>query len=342
LKRRTFIAQGSLLATGLHFSKLLPTSFTDIPATTSLYSIFKDPNVVYWPYVRWWWNGDKIEKQELSRELRLLKDAGIGGIEINPIKFPARTNDTDKQSVQWLSSEWIELLKFAFDEARSLGMTCDLIVGSGWPFGAEWLGDDERSQVIVIGTKKLDGPLDYEASLFDLFKEADPPISSPFAGRKMEMLSVKLVPQTINDIEQATDLSDQITTGTIKYKIPAGKHVLYALVKINGFMEVIQGAPGATGPVLNHSDAVADKKSVNRMSRYNKRSDRSHLISVHYFRIAWNWKEPIGAMTCRNSFKKEGDMISCHTCHLFCSGLAGWAIAGAMIMTRRMAPSLTK
>ena len=62
-------------------------------------------------------------------------------------------------------------------------MTCDLIVGSGWPFGAEWLEGDERSQVVVIGTKKLEGPLDYEVSLFELFKEADPAISSPFAGR---------------------------------------------------------------------------------------------------------------------------------------------------------------
>ncbi len=27
------------------------------------------------PFVRWWWNGDKVEADELVRELRLLKDA---------------------------------------------------------------------------------------------------------------------------------------------------------------------------------------------------------------------------------------------------------------------------
>jgi len=38
----------------------------------------------------------------------------------------------------------IEMLKVVFAEAKSLGMTCDLIVGSGWPFGAEYL-EGEKS-----------------------------------------------------------------------------------------------------------------------------------------------------------------------------------------------------
>jgi hypothetical protein len=141
-----------------------------------------------------------------------------------------------------------------------------LIVGSGWPFGAEWLEGDERAQGVVIGTKRLDGPLEYEVSLFDLFKEADPTISSPFPGRKMEMLSVQLVPSTINDISEAKDLSHQIPSGTIRVSIPEGKFVLYALVKIDGFMSVIQGAPGANGPVLNHYNTQAVKKYLNKMS----------------------------------------------------------------------------
>lgn len=265
MKRRTFLLQGSILTTGYTFRKLLPSS-DSTASETSLYSLFKNPSSIYRPFVRWWWNGDKVQPDELARELRQLKEAGIGGVEINPVKFPARTNDLGKPSIQWLSPEWIELLKFSFAEARSLDMTCDLIVGSGWPFGAEWLEGEERSQVVVIGTKKLEGPLDYEVSLFELFKEADPAISSPFAGRRMEMLSIKLVPSIINSIEDVKDLSDQISNGFVKYKIPEGKYVLYALVKIHGFMEVIQGAPGATGPVLNHYNEASVKKYLAHMS----------------------------------------------------------------------------
>jgi glycosyl hydrolase family 106( putative alpha-L-rhamnosidase) len=265
LNRRNFIIQGSILATGYHLGNRLPSSdFYNTPS--DLYAIFKNPPVGDRPYVRWWWNGDKIERDELARELRLLKQAGIGGVEINPVKFPDRTNDLGKKSVQWLSPEWIDLLHFAFSEARSLEMTCDLIVGSGWPFGAEWLEGEERSQIVVVGAKKLQGPLTYEASTFDLLKEADPPISSPFSGRKMEMLSVFLAPSVINNISAVKDLSDQISNDTLRCSIPEGKYVLYALVKIHGFMQVIQGAPGATGPVLNHYNANAVKKYLNKMS----------------------------------------------------------------------------
>src|SRR5678809_870142 len=112
LNRRNFIIQGSILATGFHLRKQL--SYSDFDGTaTDLYAIFKNPPSVYRPYVRWWWNGDKIERDELRRELHLLKQAGIGGVEINPVKFPDRTNDLGKKPVPWLSPEWIDLLQFA-------------------------------------------------------------------------------------------------------------------------------------------------------------------------------------------------------------------------------------
>jgi len=233
---------------------------------TDLYKLFKDPAAVYRPFVRWWWNGDKVEKEELARELRVMKEAGIGGVEINPIKFPARTDDMSKPAIQWLSPEWVDLLQFTFKETESLGMTCDLIVGSGWPFGAEYLQGEERSQVVATAIQKLEGPLEYEVSLFDLYKEADPAITSPYAGRTVEMLSVRLVPASFNTMDEVTDLSDQIPSGMIKGKIPAGKFVLYGLVKVHSFMEVINGAPGANGPVLNHYNEAAVKKYLNRMS----------------------------------------------------------------------------
>ena len=265
MKRRTFLLQGSLITTGYTFRKLIPSISTDEPIA-GLYQLFKNPPSIYKPFVRWWWNGDKIQADEITRELHLLKQAGIGGVEINPIKFPERTNDLGKPALRWLSAEWIELLQFTFSQAKSLDIVCDLIVGSGWPFGAEYLEGEERSQVVVIGTKKLEGPLDYEVSFFELFKEADPAISAPFAGRRMEMMAIKLVPTILNNIEEVKDLSDQIPNGYVQCKIPDGKYVLYALVKINGFMEVINGAPGANGPVLNHYNEAAVKKYLAHMS----------------------------------------------------------------------------
>ena len=272
MKRKTFLLQGSILsAAGVlmlgtnSFSKaLLNTNKQE--AEETLYQLFKDPANNYRPFVRWWWNGNKIEKAELARELRLLKDAGIGGVEINPISFPSLTDDMGKPSIEWLSDEWIELLRFTLEEAKSLGMTCDLLVGTGFPCGAEFLEGEERSQIVVIAVKKLEGPLTTEISVFDLLKEADPATSSPYTGRTVEILEVKLVPDPLTNIDQVIHLTNQIKNGIIKITVPKGKYAVYGLVKITGFMKVIQGNPGGTGPVLNHYNGAAVKKYLNRMT----------------------------------------------------------------------------
>src|SRR3982750_3248846 len=144
MKRRTFLLRSSLSTAVYSFINAFPslseTALRTVshPFTSDLFQLFKNPPSIYRPFVRWWWNGDKIEKAELARELRLLKAAGIGGVEINPIAFPARTDDLGKSSLDWLSPGWIEMLHFTFSEAKTLDLTCDLIVGSGWPFGARF------------------------------------------------------------------------------------------------------------------------------------------------------------------------------------------------------------
>jgi hypothetical protein len=281
MERRKFISQSALATAGFSFANklhplfdsvsdaniYLPVACRPLPVA-SLYDLFKNPGLNYHPYVRWWWNGNKVEAGELIRELRLLKAAGIGGVEINPVEFPTRFegDDLGKPSVKWLSEEWIGLLKIVFDEAKSLGLVCDLIVGSGWPFGSESLPPDERSQVVVIAVKKLKGPADFEISEFELFREADPAISSPFPGRTMELLSLQLVPDPLEDISQCVPLSFKPGEQTVKLSVPDGKYALYALVKINAFMEVINGAPGATGPVLDHYNMEAVRKYLKKMS----------------------------------------------------------------------------
>jgi hypothetical protein len=274
MNRRFFLSQSAVLTAGYFVTgkvRVLPGSPFQVANRQTgpdLYELFRNPGLSYHPYVRWWWNGNKVEAVELVRELRLLKDAGIGGVEINPVEFPTRSegDDIGKTSLKWLSDEWIDMLKATFDEAKSLGMTCDLIVGSGWPFGAEYLEGEERSQIVVIGVKKLTGPSEYEISRYEIFKEADPAISSPFPGRTMELLSLKLVPDPLSNVDQVIELTGQSGNEVIRVSVPKGKFALYGLIKVNGFMQVINGAPGATGPVLNHFNKASVKRYLSNMS----------------------------------------------------------------------------
>jgi hypothetical protein len=272
MKRKSFLQQSAifsaaslLMLNGNVFSKTIANTLMEV-SEDDLYRLFKNPASNYRPFVRWWWNGNKIEKTELARELKILKDAGIGGVEINPISFPSNTEDMGIPSVEWLSNEWIDLLKFTLAEAKKLDMTCDLLAGTGFPFGAEFLEGEERAQVVVTAVKKLEGPVKTEISVFDIFKEADPATLSPYSGRKLELLELKLVPDPLVDMGLIINIKNQVIDDVLKIDLPKGKFAIYALVKIDGFMKVIQGAPGGRGPVLNHYNEAAVNKYLNRIT----------------------------------------------------------------------------
>lgn len=229
--------------------------------------MFQNPPMSYRPMVRWWWNGNKVEAGELVRELHVLKEAGIGGVEINPIEFPTHGDqDMGIPSVKWLSDEWIDLLKTVLDSAKVLGMTTDLIVGSGWPYGGEHLPASDRAQLLVNCTRKLTGPMTLEVSRDALLAMADPKVSSAYLGRTMELQRLLLVKTPCADVREAIDLMPYEHNGIFRYQLPAGSYTLAALVKVNGFLKVIDGAWGADGPVLNHYSAEAVLRYLLRMS----------------------------------------------------------------------------
>ena len=49
-----------------------------------LYDGFKNPPAQAKPFVRWRWNAKVPTEQEIIRQLDILKQAGLGGVEISP------------------------------------------------------------------------------------------------------------------------------------------------------------------------------------------------------------------------------------------------------------------
>ena len=86
--------------------------------------------------MRWWWFGAAVEKPELERELRAMKEGGIGGVEIQPV-YPLTVDDPARGLVNlpYLSDGFLDAVRFANDKARELGMRVDITLGSGWPYG---------------------------------------------------------------------------------------------------------------------------------------------------------------------------------------------------------------
>ena len=214
--------------------------------------LFAAPDNSNRPFVRWWWNGDRVEADELVRELRLLKAQGIGGVEINPIEFPVGAEALDTKELTWLSEEWIDMLKVVFDEAAALGMDCDLIVGSGWPFGSESLPREDRASVMLTYAEKVAGGSVFESSRYDILAKLDPGVTVTNPRRTGEIVSVLFAPDPINDLGEVIDLTaDFEGRDIIEIKVPEGPHCVYVLARFDSFALLLRGQHGTRGLQLD-------------------------------------------------------------------------------------------
>ncbi len=86
--------------------------------------------------MRWWWFGSAVTPAGLEREMRLMKEGGIGGFEVQPT-YPLALDDQAAgiRNLPFLSPDFLKALTFTSTKARELGLRMDLTLGSGWPFG---------------------------------------------------------------------------------------------------------------------------------------------------------------------------------------------------------------
>jgi hypothetical protein len=289
-----FAATPALEALGIDRSLQGETSGSD------LYQIFRQPPIQYRPMVRWWWNGDRVVGEEILRELNVMQAAGIGGVEINPIRFPADADPMKTTALTWMSDEWVKVLQVALEGTKERGMTCDMIVGSGWPYGGEFLTREDQTQMVALGTQNFTGPGHVRLARADLLNLVNPSLVSSYKEGEKELFSLTLVPSQLSATSAAVPLDAQLRHNEIEFDLPAGDHVLYVLVKLTGYMAVINGAPGATGPVLNHYSQPAVARYLDRLS--SRLSAKIGPLSEHFRAFFTDSIELEGANWCDDMF----------------------------------------
>lgn len=224
-------------------------------AGDAMYDAFRTPSMEARPFFRWWWNGNRVTRDELLRELRLMHAAGGGGVEINPIALNDVIDPLGIEPVAWLSDEWNGLVADVAEEAARLGMHTDLIVGTGWPFGGEFLQEEETIQGVELEVIDVQGPTRFE---YD-GPEAD--------GTNRRLLQVVRYPEVVRRLDDGVDLTDHVQDGTMPaFDVPDGKHQVLLLTWRNRFREVLFGAPGGAGPVLDHFNKAAVEAYLTHMS----------------------------------------------------------------------------
>jgi hypothetical protein len=106
------------------------------------------------PWTRWWWEGNAVNKKDLTWNLEQYQKAGLGGVELTPIYG---VYGYEKQFIDFLSPQWMQMFGHTLTEAKRLGMGVDLANGTGWPFGGPWVTDNDASKTVYFKTYTING-----------------------------------------------------------------------------------------------------------------------------------------------------------------------------------------
>ncbi|MBD3275100.1 MAG: hypothetical protein GF372_07305, partial [Candidatus Marinimicrobia bacterium] len=146
-------------------------------------------------------------------------------------------------------------VKFTVDEAEKRDITCDIIVGTGWPFGGEFLEPGEWIQGVELEVIQAEGPAKLEHTLENRPDE------------NHRLMQVNLVPRpahSLQDITRVEAVPD--SDGKIEIEVPAGSYDVHVVTWRRRFRDVKFGAPGGAGPVLDHFNEGAVRNYLSRMS----------------------------------------------------------------------------
>ncbi|MCI6464929.1 MAG: hypothetical protein MSA90_05625 [Faecalicatena sp.] len=201
---------------------------------------------------RWWWYGCAVEKEEIIRELDMMQEAEIGGVELQ-ILYPLQADEKEKnlQNHEYLSPGYFELIRFAADEAAARGMQFDLTLGSSWPFGGPFMPEELCGQNVLPFSIDVEGPCTF-------YKDLTTVIYGKVVGAVLgKMEGAQMMPETI------VDITDHVVdkylfnwpwgTEIEEIDIPAGLHKIVLFVSSDKKQRVLKPLRGGDGLIIDHN-----------------------------------------------------------------------------------------
>ncbi len=180
------------------------------------------------PWTWWWWPGSAVDTADIVFQLKLFKNAGLGGVQIIPIYG---VEGWESHYIKFLSPEWMKMMGYTVAEAHRLGMGVDMALETGWNFGGPAISGKYANALVVEKTFDLSGG----DKLDDTLSPAATQALMAFGpdGRTVDLLG-KIGPD-----------------GQVDWTAPTGKWQVYAISQRFSGQDVKRAAPGGHGPMLN-------------------------------------------------------------------------------------------
>jgi hypothetical protein len=211
------------------------------------------------PMTRWWWFGGAVTREEITRELAFMREAGLKGAEIQPV-YPLEVDDPSRniRHLRYFSPEWFQMLRHAAAEARRLGLQLDLTLGSGWPYGGPFIPTGLAARRIRVLSYDVEGPAPVTWH-----------VASQITGddRVIATVALPIGDDATPDVARAQHLHGQpapATSGTTPaglavqgWSAPAGHWRVMLFLDTPTGMQVKRPTYGMEGLVLDHHNRAA-------------------------------------------------------------------------------------
>ncbi|SMO41180.1 Glycosyl hydrolases family 2, sugar binding domain [Chryseobacterium rhizoplanae] len=241
------------------------------------------------PWTRWWWMGNAVNEKGLDKELTALSKAGFGGVEIVPI-YGAK--GFENQYINYLSPEWMKMLQFTTDKAKSLNMGVDMAVGTGWPIGGPQVDEEDAATKMIVQK--------YTISSGEKFSEKI--ILKDEKQKNLKTIKLDIV-TAYNEKNEAVVLTDKITNdGSLNWNPDSGKWTIYAVFTGKTLQKVKRAAPGGEGYTLDHFSPDATK---DYLKTFDKAFGNSNYGIRSFFNDSYEVYNADWTPDFKNEFKKR-------------------------------------
>lgn len=123
----------------------------------SLHEQFQNPSSEAKPWTFWYWMYGAISKEGITADLEAMKQAGLGGTYLMPIKGIEEAPQYNGKAPQ-LTPEWWEMVRFSMEEADRLGLKLGMHICDGFALaGGPWIAPKESMQKVVWTDTIVDG-----------------------------------------------------------------------------------------------------------------------------------------------------------------------------------------
>lgn len=217
-----------------------------------------------YPATRWWWLGSAVDKDNITYNLQEFSKAGIKGVEITPI-YGVQGNDNN--NITFLSSKWMEMLKYTQAEGKRLGVEIDMNTGTGWPFGGPNIDTKNAATKAIFQSYKVKGG-----------EKTD--INIEVNDKRQEPVAILSRVMAYNNKGKCFDITSSVNNGRLLWNAPKGEWEIIVHYIGKTFQKVKRAAPGGEGYVLNHFD----KESVRLyLDNFDKAFKKNGVAYPHTF-----------------------------------------------------------